>query len=221
MRSEVWWLLHPASAQGQTLRADWLVFVGAAFAVGVVVYAAIFYALARWNRRRSGQAAQFKGNPPLEIGGVVVSLLVVIALFVVTLRYEVRVDALESRPAAIVHVTGFRWSWSFAYEGSRIQTAGTPERPPTLYLPVDRTTEIDVTSIDVDHSFWVPATLFKRDAIPGMTNKFDLHPTKLGTYAGHCAELCGIGHADMNFTVAVIPAAQFDRYIASNGKVTP
>lgn len=217
----MWWLLHPAGRQGLLLRADWFVFIAAGIAVGAVVYACIFYALLRWNRRRSAQAAQFTGNTPLEIAGAATSIVIVVALFAVTMRYETRVDALETHPAATITVTAFRWSWEFAYAGTPIRVTGTPERPPTLYLPVGRTTEIDVAATDVDHSFWVPAMLFKRDAIPGMRNRFDLHPLKLGTYDGHCAELCGIGHAQMNFTVSVVPAATFDRYVSSGGKLAP
>jgi cytochrome c oxidase subunit 2 len=203
------------------LRADWFVFIAAGIAVGAIVYACIFYALLRWNRRASTQASQFNGNTPLEIGGVVTSVIIVIALFVVTMRYETKVDALETHPATIVKVTAFRWSWQFEYAGTPIRVSGTPEKPPVLYLPVGRTTEIDVGATDVDHSFWVPATLFKRDAIPGMTNKFDVRPLTLGSYDGHCAELCGIGHAVMTFTVSVVPAAKFDRYLASGGRISP
>ena len=61
-------------------------------------------------------------------------------------------------------------------------------------------------SDDVIHSFWVPAFLFKMDVIPGQNNKFEITPTKIGTYAGRCAELCGKDHARMLFNVQVVDA---------------
>jgi len=72
-----------------------------------------------------------------------------------------------------------------------------------------------VTSADVDHSFWVPDFLFKRDAIPGMRNVFDLRPTRLGTYRGACAEYCGLEHTDMTFSVRVVTVPEYARWVAA------
>ena len=115
-----------------------------------------------------------------------------IALFVATLSTELRVDRVAAHPRERIAVTAFRWSWRFEYAGSAFAESGTPERPPTLYLPLGRATQIDLRSADVTHSFWVPAFLFKRDAIPGMTNVFDLRATRLGDFPGRCAAaFCG------------------------------
>jgi len=43
---------------------------------------------------------------------------------------------------------------------------------------------------------------------------FELTPDKVGTYAGKCAELCGVDHARMLFNVRVVERAEFDQYIA-------
>jgi cytochrome c oxidase subunit 2 len=66
----------------------------------------------------------------------------------------------------------------------------------------------------VIHSFWVPSFLFKMDVIPGKTNVFELTPDKLGTYAGKCAELCGVDHARMLFQVKVVERDEFDSKMA-------
>ena len=84
-----------------------------------------------------------------------------------------------------------------------------------------RTTEIDLATADVNHSFWVPGFLFKRDAIPGMTNVFDVTPGRTGTYLSRCAQFCGLDHALMTFVVDVVPDDAYDRYIASNGVEKP
>jgi cytochrome c oxidase subunit 2 len=52
------------------------------------------------------------------------------------------------------------------------------------------------------------------DVIPGKTNVFELTPNKVGTYAGKCAELCGVDHARMLFNVKVVEKAEYDKYIA-------
>ena len=48
---------------------------------------------------------------------------------------------------------------------------------PEIVLPLGETTRIELTSNDVIHAFWVPDFLYKRDAIPGRVNVFDVTPT--------------------------------------------
>jgi len=203
------------------MRTNWYVMIIAGIAVGVFVYAAILWSVLAYRRRDGREAARFTGNPRLELIYTVLSFAIVVGLFINTYAAEVPVDRVSAQPQSVVHAVAFRWSWAFDYNGARIRETGTPQIPPTLYLPVGRTTEIDLNSEDVTHSFWIPAFLFKRDAIPGMTNKFDLTPTQTGTYLSRCAQFCGLDHALMTFKVAVVPAAAYDRFIASNGAQRP
>ena len=214
------WLFDPASVQGVTLREDWYIFLIAGICVGVYVYACIFWCILAYRRRAHPDPAQFSGNSPLEVTYVVIPLLLVIFLFIVTMRAEMPVDRVNASPANRVRVAAFRWSWQFSYPGD-FTTRGTSVDPPTLYLPVDRSTQIDLVSLDVTHSFWVPAFLFKRDAIPGRINSFDLTPNRTGTFLSRCAQFCGIDHALMTFVLKVVPDAAYDRYVASRGAITP
>ncbi len=202
------------------MQQTWIVSLVAGLLVALYVYGAIIWCLIRY-RRRESEPASFTGNKPLEITYAIIPLIIVIGLFLVTMHSELPVDRVSAHPENRIDVTAFRWSWRFGYNGDRIVTFGTPAQPPTLYLPLGRTTEIDLTSSDVNHSFWVPAFLFKRDAIPGMTNRFDLTPTRTGTFLSRCAQFCGVDHALMTFIVKVVPAAAYDRFIASNGVAKP
>jgi len=140
----------------------------------------------------------------------------VAVLFYYTLHKEWSVDAQTAHPAATVAVTAFRWSWRFAYPHQSITVNGTPQSPPEFALPLGETSHITLTSVDVDHAFWIPQFLFKRDAIPGFVNTFDLTPTRAGVYRGVCAEFCGLDHAHMTFTVRVLPPAQFKAWLAAH-----
>lgn len=202
------------------MQQTWLVLCSAAAVVGLYVYGAILWCVFAYRRDRH-DAKHFTGNLPLEITYTVVPLVIVIGLFVVTFHDEMPVDSVSAKPENRVDVTAFRWSWRFGYNGDRITSTGTPASPPTLYLPVSRTTEIDLATVDVNHSFWVPGFLFKRDAIPGMTNVFDVTPSRRGTYLSRCAQFCGLDHALMTFVVDVVPDDAYDRYIASDGADKP
>jgi cytochrome c oxidase subunit 2 len=203
------------------MASDWFVFAEAALAVAIVMLALIFFPLVRW-RRRAGdrEPVQFRNNYPLEIGWTVVPLVIVAGLFVYTYRAEARVDAVSANPAVVVNVSAYRWGWRFAYRGG--PTVGGPSDappvfgdrapPPQLVLPLGETTRIVLTALDVNHGFWVPDFLFKRDAIAGETTSFDLDPDKLGTFLGRCSSFCGLEHARMIFTVRVVTPTAFERW---------
>jgi cytochrome c oxidase subunit II len=213
-------LLHALSQQADAMRFDWWVFTVAGLAVFVFVIGLVLYAAIRWRDR--GQVPEmFSNNTPWELASVVLPIVIVTALFVVSQRQEDAVDALAASPQSRVDVTAYRWSWTFSYDGTPVTVYGTPNAPPTLLLPLGRTTEISLRSNDVTHSFWVPALLFKRDAIPGLVNRFDVTPLQVGRFAAKCAQFCGLNHAFMTFTVQVVPGSVFNRYLASGGAHVP
>jgi cytochrome c oxidase subunit 2 len=72
-----------------------------------------------------------------------------------------------------------------------------------------------LTADDVNHAFYVPAFLFKRDAIPGLPNTFDFTVMNPGVYSGQCAEFCGVFHYAMTFTVRAVSAADFASWLSS------
>jgi len=68
----------------------------------------------------------------------------------------------------------------------------------------------------VIHSFWVPALDFKVDAYPDHVNSFTF-TLRDGRWLGHCAQLCGLYHAEMLFRIQAVPPAAFDRWLHSRG----
>ena len=215
------WLFDPASVQAQTLRGDWEFFLSAAALVAVVMFGLILFPLVRWRRKSESLPPQFNKNPPMSAVYILVPCAIVAGLFYVTFVSERSVDALAPKPSVVVDVTGFRWSWRFDYPSAGVSIVGTPEASPTLVLPVGQTTQINLTSSDVIHGFWIPAFLFKRDAIPGMTNRVDLTPTKVGVFRGVCSQFCGLDHALMTFRIAVVSQAAFRHWIAQKGTGAP
>ena len=105
-----------------------------------------------------------------------------------------------------VEVTGFQWGWQFRYPDRNVTITGTAEagQQPTLVLPAGRTARLVLRTTDVNHSFWVPAFLEKRDLIAGVDNAIDVTPTTEGTFDGKCAEFCALDHWRMTFTLEVV-----------------
>jgi cytochrome c oxidase subunit 2 len=206
-----------ATTQGRDIGRLYQLLFYAAIPVAVVVYGLIFWSLLRYRRGRGDpdrMPKQFRYNFPLEILYTIVPVVVVIGLFVATYNTEKRVDRVSASPDVRVRVTAFQWQWRFEYPAQGIDVIGTPARNPEMVLPVGETVQIRLVSADVDHSFYVPDFLFKRDAIPGFPNTFDLTIDHPGVYQGKCAEFCGLNHADMNFTVRGVSPTRFAAWVA-------
>jgi cytochrome c oxidase subunit 2 len=138
---------------------------------------------------------------------------VVLTLFVFTLLVERDVDRVSPDPAVEVNVTGFQWQWRFDYPQHGVSVVGGPDEDPTLVLPAGQTVRVNLVARDVIHSFYIPEFLFKRDTIPGRTNRFDLLIPSPGRYRGACAEFCGVDHAAMNFWVEAVTAERFEAWL--------
>ncbi len=205
---------EPVTEQGPILLSFWQNAWIAAFAVGVLTWGLIFWAIIAYRRRSAeGAPIQTRYNLPLEILYTVTPAIMIFALFAVTARDQAEITKLTPDPANTVGVVAFKWNWGFNYEEGAYDV-GTPARPAELWLPIDERTRFQLTSPDVIHSFWVPQFLFKMDVIPGRENQFELTPNKLGIFAGKCAELCGTDHSRMLFNVHVVTRAEYDAHIA-------
>lgn len=95
-----------------------------------------------------------------------------------------------------VNVTGLQYAWIFEYPDSEITTA-------ELHVPVGRDVQLNLSSQDVIHSFWVPQFRLKQDAIPGQDTQLRFIATKPGVYPVVCAELCGAYHGGMRTQLVV------------------
>ncbi|WP_043418351.1 cytochrome c oxidase subunit II [Arthrobacter globiformis] len=202
----------------------------AALVVGIITWGLIVWCLVAYRRRKGtvGFPRQTSFNLPLEVFYLTIPLFMVLVFFYFTDRDQQAIDD-RSQPAdVVVDVRGKQWAWDFNYKKGDVVTedvyeAGVQahltgeevdkEKLPTLYLPVNKSVDLELNSRDVIHSFWVPAFLQKRDMIPGKTNYIRFTPTKEGTYDGKCAELCGEYHSEMLFRVKVVSESEFQAHM--------
>ena len=200
--------------------------------VGVVTWFLIVFAALMYRRRRgqTGLPVQLRYNMPIEIFYTIVPLILVLGLFAFTARDQAEITARDPNPDLTIEVYGKQWGWDFNYLNDNVYSAGVQTQPealgtpgtgvvestvPVLVLPVNESIEFQIKSRDVAHSFWVVDFLQKTDMIPGKTNYETLTPTREGTFAGKCAELCGDYHAQMLFTVKVVSQEAYQDYVQS------
>jgi cytochrome c oxidase subunit 2 len=139
-------------------------------------------------------------------------------LLAVAFSAESRVDAVSPRPAVTVDVTAFQWQWAFAYAGAGVREVGTDTHVPVLAVPSGETVNLNITSRDVIHAFWIPAIRFKRDATPGFSTTVSLRFDREGSFEGRCSEFCGLRHTEMRFTVDVLSPPAFRAWLAARGR---
>jgi cytochrome c oxidase subunit 2 len=205
-----------ASTEGQAIGDLYGLFVAGGILVAGVVWIPTTWAILRYRRRSDTLPVQTRGNTALEAAWTVIPLITVLILFVITVRALGVVDTRDPGDVRIA-VNGFQWGWEVQYLDTGRTLIGTPDHPLELVLPVDRLIEVRLSARDVVHAFYVPAFLFKRDAIPGRPSTFNLRITQAGLFPGQCAEYCGVFHDDMTFTIRAVAPADFAIWMANPG----
>ena len=192
----------PKTDAGQDVFNLYLIVLGLAAIVFVGVEGFILYAVVRYRRQPGDDVLpeQLHGNNTVEIIWTIIPTVIVFVLFFFSMLTLGEVEASSNvADATTVEVTGFQWQWSFRYENGA-ETTGTADEPAVLALPVNEPVRLVLYSLDVNHAFYVPDFLIKRDVIDfgdaRPPNELTFTITEAGTYAGQCAEFCGTAHAD-------------------------
>ncbi len=184
-----------------------------AFLIFVGVEAALVYAIWRYRATRhvAGEPATFERNQRLEIAWTAAPALVLAVVFVLTLGTMAEINGAGVAPAMRIAATGHQWWWEFSYGGTKTANE--------LHIPVDTPVDLDLASVDVIHSFWVPELGPKMDMLPGTTNHLRLLARRAGSYDGQCAEFCGVEHAWMRIRVVVQSQAEFNSWLVAQASL--
>ena len=215
----LWINWFPADAAKQDKPIDTLydVLMIVSIPIFVLVTTVILYSVWAF-RMRPGQEHEdgppIHGNTRLEVFWTAIPAVILVSLC--SYAYAVLTDIEKThRDELVVKVHAIQFAWTFEYP----QAGGRAVVSTQLYLPKDKPVRFDISSEDVIHDFWVPAFRVKIDAVPGITTRLRVTPTRVGTYPVVCAELCGLGHSVMRSTAHVLAPAAFDRWLA--GKQAP
>jgi cytochrome c oxidase subunit II len=194
----------------------WSIYLWIGVAVAVVVFAAVGFALVRYRARPGRVPSQLAEHNSLEIGAACLIAAIVAFLVFTTFRTEAKEDDSNRADALKIDVDAFQWGWKFTYPGAGVTVIGNNEREPEFAVPADRPIAFALTSSDVIHAMWIPEERFKKDAIPGRTNHFDMEFETPGREQGLCSEFCGFRHSSMRFTVLVMQPEEYGRWLATH-----
>ncbi len=163
------------------------------------------YFVFRYRRSKNPVATDIRDNYPLEIIWTIIPTLIALSMFYVGwssylgLR-TVPDDALE------IEVLAQQYSWIFVYDNDK-------ETENELVVPVGRAIKLNISSLDVIHSFFLPAFRVKVDAVKGMPTYGWFYADKVGEYDIECTEYCGVDHSAMVAKLNIVPEEEFQKWL--------
>ncbi len=201
----------------------------------IIVGSVLAYAMLKFRAKSAADEhaeppEQGHGNPLVELGLIGASILALVIIAVPTLRslwytFEMPKDPATGKPVEAYEVTATGYQWWFKFEYPKELTApdaGGARQPIVtgneLIIPVGRPVRINVRTVDVIHSFWVPKLAGKVDMIPNRANFLWLQADKPGYYWGQCAEYCGDSHAVMRFRVIALADKEFKAWLENEAQ---
>ena len=175
----------------------------------LVIFAFVYFAI-RYRRKSEDETghATISHSFFLEFTWSFIPFLIFAVAFVWgwILYYDLRTppeDSLE------VHVYGQMWSWDFVYKNGRKTTN-------ELYVPVNKSVKLIMTSRDVLHSFYIPTFRIKQDVVPGMYTSLWFKANRKGKFQVFCAEFCGTGHSVMLAKVNVVSLEEWEAWLEND-----
>ena len=185
--------------------------------VGLIVFAAVGYAVWKFKDRGQDIPEQTHGNPKLEI---LLTILPAIILAVVAVPSVAAVFELDKKDNdCVINVTGQQWWWEYDYvQGSTcggVEITKSIVTSGELVIPADVDVLLRITSRDVIHSYWIPKLNGKRDAVPGRLHTLRMQADQPGLYTGQCTEFCGLSHARMRQAAVALNKADFQTWVTN------
>ena len=169
------------------------------FLVGITV--TMIYFVFKYNRKRHATPSDIHGNVLLEVIWIVIPTLLVLTMFYFGYMGYKDIKIVPDN-AMVIKATAKMWSWDFEYENGK--------KTDTLFVPSDVPIALEMVSIDVNHSLYIPALRVKQDVVFGRSNTLVIDPEKIGSYDIACAEFCGLEHSMMYTKLVVMNRSDFD-----------
>jgi cytochrome c oxidase subunit II len=201
----------------------------------VIVGAVLAYAMIKFRARDAADEhaeppPQGHGNPMVEMSLIAASVLALVVIAIPTLKeiwYSYDYPVVEKANAYEVTATGYQWWFKFDYPAETAQTVdgnGKVSNAPfsvanELVIPAGRPVHINLRTVDVIHSFWIPKLAGKVDMMPNRANHLWVEADKPGYFWGQCAEFCGESHALMRFRVIALGPKEFNDWL--NAQMAP
>lgn len=180
-----------------------LLILGICFVFLIGLTLTMIWFIYRYNKKRHPHAEQIKGSNTLEIVWTVIPTILVLVMFYFGWAgWKPMKTAPED--SFEINVIARMWNFTFEYENGR--------KTDTLFVPMDKPVKLNLKSLDVIHSLYIPAFRVKEDVVPGNDKFMWFIPEKEGIYELFCTEYCGLQHSYMYNWVKTMPQDEFNKW---------
>ena len=209
------WLTNPEGPLARDIRSNFLFLMVMIMPFLFLAEGLLIYCIIRFKAKPGGRAATFHENLRLEILWTVIPALTLVVTAVPTYQ-TMRAMEVPPKSDLVVGVIGHQFFWEYRYPKQGVSFA-----EEALVVPAGKVITLNLSSVDVVHSWWVPAFGVKQDANPGRITNAWFKAERPGHYKGQCAELCGKLHAKMYIDVLVVPPEEFEKWILAKKSGAP
>lgn len=192
------------AVQGVDLAFWYILGISIVLLFGITVV--MVYFVVKYRRSRNPVPADIRDNYKLEIIWTIIPTLIALSMFYVGWHSYMGLRTVP-KDAMNIEVSAQMFSWLFIYENDK-------EVQNELVVPVGRAIKLNITSVDVLHSFYLPAFRIKVDAVKGMKTYAWFRADEVGEYDIQCTEYCGTKHSAMVAKLKIVPQKEFDDWLA-------
>ncbi len=179
--------------------------IGFSFVFLFVITAVMIFFVIKYRRSKHPDPSDIRGNIWLEIAWIFIPTIIALAMF--ASGWQAYVGLRNVPQGAIqINVIAQSFSWIFVYPNDK-------ETENEIVVPVNKPVKLNITSLDVIHSLFIPAFRIKMDAVQGIKTHAWFISEEKGEYFFQCTEFCGVGHADMTGVVKVVSQEEYDEWI--------
>ena len=192
----------------------WLAF----WILGAVWFAVMgFLADGLRRRARSSTPQGERRRAQTVLAATIVSTLLLLIVLTASVLAGRAIATPQGPDALPIEIVGHQWWWEVRYRSAapadEVATAN------EVHVPIGRPIRLDLSSIDVIHSFWVPNVQGKKDLLPGRPTTHLFRVERVGVYRGQCAEFCGYQHAHMGLLLIAEEPELFDAWLAGQRRL--
>nr|ASY95859.1 cytochrome c oxidase subunit II [Atta colombica] len=166
-------------------------------------------------------------NQTIEIVWTILPMFILISMAIPSIKVLYLTDEIFNVNLT-VKALGHQWYWSYEYSDFSNIDFDSFMIPTDQLLPNEfRLLDVDnrcilpfkfpirilTSSMDVIHSWAIPALGIKMDSIPGRLNQTLLFMNRPGLFFGQCSEICGTNHSFMPITIESTNLTNFKNWI--------
>jgi cytochrome c oxidase subunit 2 len=204
-------------------------------AISLLVLGLLAYVIWKFNEKANPVPSKTTHNTLVEVAWTIIPVAVLVVIAIPSFR--LLTDELVIPPADVtVKVTASQWHWAYEYPkdqgGFSFESYMKPEneiKPENgdvrllsvdneAVVPINKTVVLQITALDVIHSFAIQSFGVRVDAVPGRLNETWFKADREGVYYGQCSKLCGKDHAFMPIVFRVVSDEKYQAWLADAKK---